>query len=113
MRKLLILLGFIAGVAGADEKGTRVRSTASVEVIDDARQVDEIIARIRAKREEEARAPEPVRHDRPAVDPRPRVERVEQRAGARKELQRRDREASRNRRERPEVKDPARARQRR
>ena len=50
------LIGSALGIARADDKGKTIRTTATVEVIDDARQVDDIIARVKAK-EAESQAP--------------------------------------------------------
>jgi hypothetical protein len=50
MRRLVLALGMVAaasGVAFADD--TRVRTTATVEVIDDRAQIDDVISRLRAQ----------------------------------------------------------------
>ncbi len=50
MRRLILALGMVAagsGVAFADD--TRVRTSATVEVIDDQGQIDEVISRLRAQ----------------------------------------------------------------
>ncbi len=58
-----LALAVASGAAWADDKGHMVRATATVEVIEDARQVDDIIARVRAREAAE-------KQREPAVDPR-------------------------------------------
>ncbi len=85
---LLALVAWLGGSARADEKakGHALRATATVEVIEDARQVDEIIARVKAR--EKAAEVQPERNaamqqksERPAL---PRAESLEK-AGPQRE----------------------------
>jgi hypothetical protein len=71
---LCVAVALALGASGvrADDRGGVVRSTATVEVIDNAREVEDIIARVRAKEQAEPRAPEPRETEARAHAPRPK-----------------------------------------
>ncbi len=86
--------------AGQDEKPRAVRATSTVEVIDDARQVDDIIARVRAQRQEVAAKSEV----RPAAAAGPRrdLERVPVSTAREREDRAREKAQRREHHERPQ-----------
>lgn len=83
------------GTARAEDKATVVRTTSTVEVIDDARQIDDIIARVKA-RGAEAQAPKehkPLEPEKLERAPLPPVRDRDEKAHAKsnRQLDRRDR----------------------
>jgi hypothetical protein len=72
MRPGLVLLGLLSlgGVAAADD--TRVRTSATVEVLDDRATVDDVISRMRQQQQRDAAAHKPgppLKQERPPAPP--------------------------------------------
>jgi hypothetical protein len=115
MRRLALAaaLGIACFAARADEKAQNaVRSTATVEVIDDAAQVDEIIARVRAKQAATPRPPAPPKRDgeaakgtRAVLPPAPVDDKVDEKARQRDKHPERGQEPRRERREEREARE--------